>query len=101
MEADMQPVDRIGTFTTRKFSRFRNPTIDMLAWGSQRHHIPILLEIDVTAARATIHAEIHAAQKSPVPLGEIQVASPRLDDPSLYADAAVFTQPILLAARVA
>jgi pyruvate/2-oxoglutarate dehydrogenase complex dihydrolipoamide acyltransferase (E2) component len=153
----MNQLDRIGNFETRKFSRFRNPTIDTLTWGSQRHHIPILLEIDVTAARSTIHAqkrqtgqgvsftawiiqciaqavsehtyvqalrqgqrqlvifedvdvamvieraavadetlpmsyvirkanekivadihaEIHAAQKSSVPLGEIQVASPR------------------------
>lgn len=51
----MQPVDRIGRFEISKFSRLRNPTIDMLAWGRQRHHIPILLEIDVTAAREAIH----------------------------------------------
>jgi pyruvate/2-oxoglutarate dehydrogenase complex dihydrolipoamide acyltransferase (E2) component len=33
----------------------RHPTIDTLTWGRKRHHIPILLEVDVTAARAAIH----------------------------------------------
>jgi pyruvate/2-oxoglutarate dehydrogenase complex dihydrolipoamide acyltransferase (E2) component len=50
-----KPVDRVGTFETSAFSRLRNPTIDTLSWGRKRHHIPILLEIDVTAARAAIH----------------------------------------------
>jgi pyruvate/2-oxoglutarate dehydrogenase complex dihydrolipoamide acyltransferase (E2) component len=52
----MKPVDLIGRFEKRNFSQFRNPTIDTLVWGRQRHHIPILLEIDVTAAREAIHA---------------------------------------------
>jgi hypothetical protein len=47
--------DLIGGFEKRKFPDFRNPTIDTLIWGSRRHHIPILLEIDVTAARDAIH----------------------------------------------
>jgi pyruvate/2-oxoglutarate dehydrogenase complex dihydrolipoamide acyltransferase (E2) component len=47
--------DLIGRFTERKFADFRNPTIDTLIWGSKRHHIPILLEIDVTKARELIH----------------------------------------------
>ncbi len=51
----MEPVDRIGRFEKRNFPQFRNPTIDTLVWGRQRHHIPILLEIDVTAAREAIH----------------------------------------------
>ncbi len=51
----MEPVDRIGRFEKRNFPQFRNPTIDTLTWGRQRHHIPILLEIDVTAARDAIH----------------------------------------------
>ncbi len=51
----MKPVDRIGRFEKRNFPQIRNPTIDTLTWGRQRHHIPILLEIDVTAARAAIH----------------------------------------------
>jgi pyruvate/2-oxoglutarate dehydrogenase complex dihydrolipoamide acyltransferase (E2) component len=54
MEADMQAVDRIGTFEKRNFPRFRNPTIDTMIWGRKRHHIPILVEIDVTTAREAI-----------------------------------------------
>ncbi|MGF1602531.1 MAG: 2-oxo acid dehydrogenase subunit E2 [Thermosynechococcaceae cyanobacterium] len=50
----MQPVDRIGNFETCNLSRFRNPTIDTLIWGRKRHHIPILVEIDVTTAREAI-----------------------------------------------
>ena len=53
----MQPLDLIGSFEERKFSDFRNPTIDTLIWGSKRHHIPILLEIDVTAARDAIREQ--------------------------------------------
>jgi pyruvate/2-oxoglutarate dehydrogenase complex dihydrolipoamide acyltransferase (E2) component len=47
----MQPVDHLGTFEKREFPHFRNPTIDTLIWGRKRHHIPILVEIDVTTAR--------------------------------------------------
>ncbi|RUR75978.1 2-oxo acid dehydrogenase subunit E2 [Chlorogloeopsis fritschii PCC 9212] len=50
----MHQLDLIGSFEERKFPDFRNPTIDTLIWGSKRHHVPILLEIDVTAARDTI-----------------------------------------------
>jgi pyruvate/2-oxoglutarate dehydrogenase complex dihydrolipoamide acyltransferase (E2) component len=50
----MQPVDHLGTFEKREFPRFRNPTIDTMIWGRKRHHIPILVEIDVTAAREAI-----------------------------------------------
>jgi hypothetical protein len=31
-----------------------NPTINMLVWGRNRYHIPILLENDVTEARNAI-----------------------------------------------
>ena len=55
----MKPVDLIGSFEKHNFPSFRNPTIanadgkpfDTMIWGRQRHHIPILLEIDVTEAR--------------------------------------------------
>lgn len=50
----MQSPNLIGSFEERKFPDFRNPTIDTLRWGSKRHHIPILLEIDVTEARDAI-----------------------------------------------
>lgn len=52
----MKSVDLIGSFETRTFPSFRNPTIDTLNWGRRRHHIPILVEIDVTDARSAIHA---------------------------------------------
>jgi pyruvate/2-oxoglutarate dehydrogenase complex dihydrolipoamide acyltransferase (E2) component len=52
----MKSVDLIGSFETRNFPSFRNPTIDTLNWGRHRHHIPILVEIDVTEARSAIHA---------------------------------------------
>jgi pyruvate/2-oxoglutarate dehydrogenase complex dihydrolipoamide acyltransferase (E2) component len=50
----MNQPDLIGSYQERKFPDFRNPTIDTLTWGSKRHHIPILLEIDVTEARKAI-----------------------------------------------
>jgi pyruvate/2-oxoglutarate dehydrogenase complex dihydrolipoamide acyltransferase (E2) component len=56
----MKQVDLIGSFEKRNFPQFRNPTIDTMIWGRQRHHVPILVEIDVTTARAEIHH--HKAQ---------------------------------------
>jgi pyruvate/2-oxoglutarate dehydrogenase complex dihydrolipoamide acyltransferase (E2) component len=53
----MKPPDLIGSFEESDFSRFRNPTIDTMVWGRKRHHVPILLEIDITAARAAIHTQ--------------------------------------------
>lgn len=50
----MKPLDVIGTFDEYPFPRSRTPTLDTLAWGRRRHHIPILLELDVTAARTAI-----------------------------------------------
>jgi pyruvate/2-oxoglutarate dehydrogenase complex dihydrolipoamide acyltransferase (E2) component len=51
----MHQLDLIGSFEERQFPQLRNPTIDTLIWGSKRHHVPILLEVDVTAARDAIH----------------------------------------------
>ncbi|MBW4619008.1 MAG: 2-oxo acid dehydrogenase subunit E2 [Cyanosarcina radialis HA8281-LM2] len=50
----MRSLDPIGSFEELEFPDFRQPTIDTLIWGSKRHHIPILLEIDVTDARNAI-----------------------------------------------
>ncbi|MBX3058936.1 MAG: 2-oxo acid dehydrogenase subunit E2 [Anaerolineae bacterium] len=44
-------MDDIGTYQERTFPVFRNPTIDVLEHGRKKHHIPLLLEIDVTEAR--------------------------------------------------
>ncbi len=44
-------MDDIGTYQERKFPAFRNPTIDVLEHGRKKHHIPLLLEIDITEAR--------------------------------------------------
>jgi pyruvate/2-oxoglutarate dehydrogenase complex dihydrolipoamide acyltransferase (E2) component len=54
--------DLIGSFEEQTFPAFRNPTIDTLTWGSKRHHIPILVEMDVTAAREIIRAQKKAGQ---------------------------------------
>jgi pyruvate/2-oxoglutarate dehydrogenase complex dihydrolipoamide acyltransferase (E2) component len=50
----MQGSERIGHFEQREFPHVRHPTIDTLIWGQKRHHIPILLEMDVTEARRAI-----------------------------------------------
>lgn len=49
-------MDDIGTYEERKFPRFRNPTLDMLELGKKKHHIPLMLEVDVTEAREAIRA---------------------------------------------
>lgn len=46
----------IGTYEEREFSAFRNPTLDTLEQGRKKHHIPLLLEIDVTEGRRYLHA---------------------------------------------
>jgi pyruvate/2-oxoglutarate dehydrogenase complex dihydrolipoamide acyltransferase (E2) component len=53
----MKSLDDIGTFDEHVFPRFRIPTLDTLAWGRRRHHIPILLELDVTVARNAIRKQ--------------------------------------------
>ncbi|GET41556.1 2-oxo acid dehydrogenase subunit E2 [Microseira wollei] len=58
----MHQIDLIGSFEERQFPDFRHPTIDTLIWGSKRHHIPILLEIDVTAAREAIREQKKTGQ---------------------------------------
>jgi pyruvate/2-oxoglutarate dehydrogenase complex dihydrolipoamide acyltransferase (E2) component len=50
----MHPPDLIGSFEKCKFLDFRNATIDTLRWGCKRHHVSILLEVDVTVARDII-----------------------------------------------
>jgi pyruvate/2-oxoglutarate dehydrogenase complex dihydrolipoamide acyltransferase (E2) component len=52
---NMKQIDLIGNFEKHHFPHFRNPTIDTMVWGRQRHHVPILVEIDVTLAREAIH----------------------------------------------
>lgn len=44
-------MDNIGAYEERQFPAFRNPTIDTLDLGRKKHHIPVLLEVDVTEAR--------------------------------------------------
>jgi pyruvate/2-oxoglutarate dehydrogenase complex dihydrolipoamide acyltransferase (E2) component len=53
----MNPIDVIGTFKQQAYPDFRNTTIDTLIWGSRRHHVPILLEVDVTEARELIRSQ--------------------------------------------
>ena len=49
-------MDEIGTYQERRFPAFRNPTLDTLDWGRKKHHIPLLLEVDVTEARESLRA---------------------------------------------
>jgi pyruvate/2-oxoglutarate dehydrogenase complex dihydrolipoamide acyltransferase (E2) component len=53
----MKQIEPVANFEKRNFPSFRNPTIDTMIWGRLRHHVPILLEVDVTLARAAIHAQ--------------------------------------------
>jgi len=53
----MPLLDVIGDFDERTFPRFRTPTLDTLAWGRRRQHVPILLELDVTVARDAIRTQ--------------------------------------------
>ncbi len=55
-------MDDIGTYQERKFPAFRNPTIDVLEHGRKKHHIPLLLEIDVTEGRSYLR-QIKAATR--------------------------------------
>jgi hypothetical protein len=48
-------MDDIGTYKEREFPKFRNPTLDTLELGIKKHHIPFLLEVDVTEAREYMH----------------------------------------------
>ncbi|MGB8699846.1 MAG: 2-oxo acid dehydrogenase subunit E2 [Thermosynechococcaceae cyanobacterium] len=53
----MKQVNLIGSFEESDMSRFRNPTIDTMVWGRQRHHVPILLEMDITGVREAIRIQ--------------------------------------------
>ncbi|MGB7413921.1 MAG: 2-oxo acid dehydrogenase subunit E2 [Thermosynechococcaceae cyanobacterium] len=47
-------MDNIGTYVEQRFPEFRTPTLDTLDFGKTKHHIPLLLEVDVTKARESI-----------------------------------------------
>ncbi|MGF1601464.1 MAG: 2-oxo acid dehydrogenase subunit E2 [Thermosynechococcaceae cyanobacterium] len=47
-------MDNIGSYTEQEFPDFRTPTLDTLDFGKTKHHIPLLLEVDVTKAREAI-----------------------------------------------
>jgi hypothetical protein len=53
----MQPQDLIGSFDEHTFPRFRTATLDTLYWGRKRHHIPMMLEVDVTVARDALRTQ--------------------------------------------
>jgi pyruvate/2-oxoglutarate dehydrogenase complex dihydrolipoamide acyltransferase (E2) component len=44
-------MDAIGTYEGRDFPESRNATLDTLDLGKRKHHVPFLLEVDVTEAR--------------------------------------------------
>lgn len=47
---------RVGPHQVIPFRAERNATVDTLRWAKKRLHVPVLLEVDVTAARAAIRA---------------------------------------------
>ena len=49
--------DLVGAYDQQTFPRFRIATLDTLEWGRKRHHIPLMLEVDVTAAREAIRRQ--------------------------------------------
>lgn len=52
----MSDSDPVVPFTVVPFLPERNATLDTLRWAKRRLQIPVLLEIDVTAARSAIRA---------------------------------------------
>jgi len=44
----------VGPFRVVPFRPERNATVDTLRWAKERHHVPALLEVDVTDARRAI-----------------------------------------------
>lgn len=51
---DTESAPRAGGYRVVPFRRERNATLDTLRWAAKRFQIPILLEVDVTDARAAI-----------------------------------------------
>ena len=49
--------DLVGAFDEATFPLFRIATLDTLEWGRKRHHIPLMFEADVTAAREAIRLQ--------------------------------------------
>lgn len=53
----MPSIDPIGAFDEHRYSRSRTATLDTLRWGRKRFHVPLMLEVDVTAAREAIRRQ--------------------------------------------
>ena len=53
----------IGTYQKLAFPNFRNPTVDTLELGRKKHHIPVLLEVDVTEARERMREQAKTQEK--------------------------------------
>jgi pyruvate/2-oxoglutarate dehydrogenase complex dihydrolipoamide acyltransferase (E2) component len=49
-------MDTLGTYEERPFLNSRLATVDSVAEGRRKHHIPVLLELDVTRARDWLRA---------------------------------------------
>lgn len=48
-------MDNYGNYELLTFPNYRNPTLDTLELGKKKHHIPLLLEVDITDARMLLH----------------------------------------------
>lgn len=54
----------IGSYQKITFPAFRNPTLDTLELGRKKHHIPVLLDMDVTVALQSIRDwKAHTGEK--------------------------------------
>jgi pyruvate/2-oxoglutarate dehydrogenase complex dihydrolipoamide acyltransferase (E2) component len=53
-------LDPIGAFDEHPYPIARTATLDTLRWGRTRVHIPLLVEVDVTAAREAIRRQKEA-----------------------------------------
>lgn len=56
-------MDDSGTYQKLAFHSFRNPTVDTLELGRKKHHIPVLLEVDVTEARKRMREQAKTEEK--------------------------------------
>lgn len=54
MNGKRHAASNTGHYEVRRFPVFRIPTLDTLDLGMKKHHIPFLLEADVTEARKRI-----------------------------------------------
>jgi hypothetical protein len=87
--ANMKQIELIGNLEKHNFPSFRSPTIanadgkpfGTMIWGRQRHHIPILLEIDVNLEIAPFPKKQTYLQKNSSQVIHISALPLGMDNP--------------------